>query len=141
MVDGTANAENNKDWIMFQNKNKKLLTCGKWSALMLSLVTLLTLVFAMTAIPISGANAPQIGAATYPYLNTISQFPKDFIWQYIALLQIMLFVIFSITMKLNLKEENEPFSSISLAFSLFASLILLATYLYTGYGYTEQSRK
>lgn len=54
---------------------------GFWTSLALALTTLITFGFALTAVPISGANAPNSGLP-YPYLDTLMQYPKDYKWPF-----------------------------------------------------------
>lgn len=113
---------------IFQNTNIKWLIYGKWISLFLAIITIITFAFAMTAIPISGVNAPINSNFHYPYLNTFLQYPRDFIWQYIALVQLIIFILFSLLLKENTKSDEKIFANISNSFALLSAVVLLITY-------------
>ena len=52
---------------------------GYYAALLTAIMTVITFGFAMVAVPIAGANCPGECVA-YPYMDTASQFPRDFLW-------------------------------------------------------------
>ena len=50
---------------------------GYYSAILTAIIPVVTFGFALTAIPISGANC--LGdCVEYPYSDTVSRYPKDF---------------------------------------------------------------
>ena len=112
----------------FQKTNKEWLFYGKWISLFLAIITLIAFAFAMVAIPISGSNAPANNNIHYPYLNTFSQYPKDFIWQYIVLFQLIVFVLFSLILKQNVENNKRLYANISNSFALLSAVVLLITY-------------
>ena len=57
---------------------------GYYSAILTTIITIVTFGFAMAAIPISGANCPG-DCVEYPYLDTLAQFPRDFLWMPFAI--------------------------------------------------------
>src|SRR3990172_4842259 len=65
---------------------------GLYSSVLTVLLTIITFGFAITAIPISGANCRE-GCIEYPYLNTVAQFPKDYLWMIPAIILMLLYVI------------------------------------------------
>ena len=65
---------------------------GFYAALFMALITLLTFGFAMTAIPIAGANCPA-DCIDYPYLETIARYPKDYLWRFPALLLVLSYLV------------------------------------------------
>jgi hypothetical protein len=68
-------------------------TVAFYSSIILTLVTIVTFGLALTAVPISGANAPG-GGIPYPYLDTLKQFSKDYLWMVTAILLILTYVVF-----------------------------------------------
>ena len=64
---------------------------GFYSAILLTVITIVTFGLAMTAIPISGANCPG-GCVEYPYLDTASQYPRDFLWMFPATVLVLVYV-------------------------------------------------
>ena len=100
---------------------------GFYSAILLAIITIITFGFALTAIPISGANCPE-GCIGYPYLNTLSQFPKDFIWMYFAVVLILVYVILMVSIHIYAAEQKKIFSQIGVTFAIISSVILLIDY-------------
>jgi len=113
---------------VFQSENTKLLSYGKYVSLTLAIATLITFGFAMIAVPISGSNAPQNSSFSFPYLNTLSQFPRDFIWQYLALVQLVIFMAFITLIKQNTKKDAELFSNLANSFAMISVTVLVFTY-------------
>jgi hypothetical protein len=84
---------------VFNGETKQLMRAGFIFSISMAIITIITFAFAMIAIPISGANAPD-GGIQYPYLDTLQQFPRDYIWQFSALPRcISLYVISLISMR------------------------------------------
>jgi hypothetical protein len=113
---------------IFQTESAYLLKLGKYVSISMAILTIITFIAAMFAIPISGANAPVNNEFIYPYLNTLQQFPRDFIWQYIAIIQVTCFVLFITILKMNIKPEKQIFANISSQFGLLSAGILLVNY-------------
>jgi hypothetical protein len=93
----------------------------------ISLITIITFICALFAVPISGANAPN-GGIPYPYLNTIEQFPRDYFWQMIAIIQLLVFVIFYYFIQTSVDEKEKAAAQIGFIFCLISSIILISTY-------------
>lgn len=100
---------------------------GFYSALSTAIITLITFAFAMTAIPISGANCPG-GCIEYPYLDTASRYPRDYLWMYLATLLILAYLVLMVSIHACAPQPRKIFSQIGLSFALIAGLILLADY-------------
>src|SRR3712207_7698251 len=64
---------------------------GLYSAILTVLITILTFSLAITAIPNSGAGCTE-NCVEYPYLNTLSEFPRDYLWMPPAMLLIVVYV-------------------------------------------------
>lgn len=99
---------------------------GLYSAVILTLITIITFGLALTAVPISGANAPS--GLSYPYLDTLRQFPKDYIWMPSAIVLIMTYIVFMVSIHSTAKDEKKIFSQISIIFTIISAVILLADY-------------
>ena len=118
-------------------KNDKLIsskTCsrtvsqvGFYSAVVTVILTLISFGFAMTAVPISGANCPS-DCVTYPYLNTVAQYPKDFLWMPFAMSMILAYVILMVSIHVSIPNNMGIFSLIGLAFALISAGILISDY-------------
>ena len=81
----------------------------------------------MAAIPIAGANCLE-GCIVYPYLDTVSQFPRDYLWMYLATILILSYVILMVSIHSYASQQKKIFSQIGLSFSIIAALILLGDY-------------
>jgi hypothetical protein len=97
---------------------------GFYSAIFTAIITVVTFGFAITAIPISGANCTE-GCTQYPYLDTISQFPKDYLWMYLATILVLSYMVFMVSIHSYATQSKKIFSQIGLSFALIASTILL----------------
>ncbi|MEJ2599069.1 MAG: hypothetical protein P8Z00_12095 [Anaerolineales bacterium] len=116
-----------KKFFRSDSSKKTLNRVGFYSAISTVVLTLVTFGFAMIAIPISGANCPG-GCVEYPYLDTISQFPRDYLWMYLATLMLLSYLILMVSIHSNTPREKNIFSQIGLSLSVIATLILLADY-------------
>jgi hypothetical protein len=110
-----------------RNTSKTSDVVGLYSSIILTLVTIITFGLALTAVPISGANAPG-GGIPYPYLDTLRQFPKDYLWMFTAILLILTYVVFMLSINSMAKDGSEIFAKISIAFAIIGAAILLTDY-------------
>jgi len=116
----------NDHYLITEDRNALRLTF--LSSYVLGFITLITFAFALIAIPISGANAPSDGGILYPYLETLDQFPRDYIWQYIAMLMICIYLINIVTIRSIVKKEKQIYIQIASTFAIVSSIILLINY-------------
>ena len=100
---------------------------GFYSAVLTAVLTLVTFGFAMTAIPISGANCLE-NCVDYPYLDTVAQYPKDFLWMPLAIFMILAYVTLMVSIHAFSPGHKKIFSQIGLAFALMAAVILVSDY-------------
>jgi hypothetical protein len=100
---------------------------GFYTAVLTVIFTLITFGFALTAIPISGANC-LANCISYPYLDTVSQFPRDYLWMIPACLLILLFVTLITTIHGYAASHKKIFTQIGLSFAIIAAVILLSDY-------------
>jgi len=103
------------------------LKTGFYSSILLSLFTFIALGFGMMAVPPAGPYC-QVNCIEYPYLNSLAQFPGDYIWMYFAIFQLISFVVFMATIYKIAPPEKKIFGFISFAFTLIAAIVLLANY-------------
>ena len=97
------------------------------ASLALFVMTVLTFGFAITAVPISGANVVGEGIP-YPYLDTLGQFPKDYAWQVFAIIQLVIFIwLFSIFPGAIIGSQRHHAES-ARAFALASGIILIIDY-------------
>ena len=100
---------------------------GYSSAILIAAITVVTFGFAMAAIPVSGANCPG-GCVEYPYLDTVSQYPRDFLWMPLAILLVLAYVPLMASIHSYASRRKKIFSQIGLSFALIAAAILAGDY-------------
>lgn len=100
---------------------------GLYSSVFTALITMLTFGFAITAIPISGANCRE-GCIEYPYLDTVAQFPKDYRWMVPAMILMLAYVVWMVSIHAYAAQHRRVFSQVGLVFASMAALILLSDY-------------
>lgn len=100
---------------------------GLYSAVLTALLTAITFGFAITAIPISGANCLE-GCIEYPYLDTVAQFPKDYRWMVPAMLLMLVYVVWTVSIHANAAPGKKIFSQVGLIFAAMSSLVLVSDY-------------
>lgn len=112
---------------LWNTNEKTKLFPGIISSYAVSATTLITFLFAMIAVPISGAFAPD-SSITYPYLNTIQQYPRDYIWQYIAMILMCVYLINFIIVKELINNSMKLYLKIGTFFAAISTAILLIDY-------------
>jgi hypothetical protein len=100
---------------------------GFYSAIFTAVITLITFGFAITAIPISGENCVE-GCVKYPYLDTASRFPQDFLWMPLAIIMILAYVTLMVSIHASAPDGKKIFSQMGLAFALMAATVLVSVY-------------
>lgn len=114
------------------NRNSKYadpasIRTGFYSAVLTAALTLITFGFALTAVPISGAFCPD-NCIEYPYLNTASQYPGDYLWMLFAMLMILAYMVLMVSIHATVSRDKHIFSLAGLAFATTATVILLSDY-------------
>lgn len=109
------------------SENNNFTRTGSWLSGLIASLTIITFVFAMIAVPPCGPMCPG-DCIYYPYLDSLRQYPKDYIWVYIALFQVIVYLLFLGFLHQSAKEERKVFSLPGLLFGVIASAILLLTY-------------
>jgi hypothetical protein len=110
-----------------QTKNASALKVGIISSWALALLTIVTFGLAMIATPPTGPWCTA-NCMDYPYSNLLNYFPRDYFWMNLAIVQMAVFLIFTIAHHFLASEEKKIYSFISVAFALMASLILMTNY-------------
>lgn len=108
------------------DENYNINRMGFYTSIFLTVITLITFGLAITAIPISGINCPD--CLEYPYLDTLSQFPRDYLWMFSATLLILTYLIFIVSVHSFASRKNKIFSRVSLSFTIISSVVLLSCY-------------
>src|SRR5215212_9859334 len=100
---------------------------GLYSAILTVVTTSITFSLAITAIPNSGAGCRE-NCFEYPYVNTLSEFPRDYLWMPFAILLVVLDVILIVSIHAYAAQHKSIYSQIGLSFALIAAGILLSDY-------------
>ncbi len=100
---------------------------GYYSAILTTVLAIVTFGFAIAAMPISGANCPR-DCVKYPYLDTVSQFPRDFIWMPLAIMLVLAYVTLMVSIHSYAPGQKKIFSQVGLSFALVAAAILMSDY-------------
>jgi hypothetical protein len=100
---------------------------GFYSAILTTVMTIVTFGLALTAIPISGANCRE-ACIEYPYLDTVSQFPKDYLWMFAAIVLTVVYVTMITAIHVYASGHRKLFSQLGLSFALIATIIFLCDY-------------
>lgn len=103
------------------------LRVGFYSSIFTAAITLVTFGFAVTAVPISGPGCVE-GCIQYPYLDSVSRYPRDYVWMYLALVMLVSYVIWMVAARNLATRERSIFAQIGLTFAIMAALVLLVTY-------------
>lgn len=100
---------------------------GLYSAVLTVVITVVTFGLAITAIPNSGAGCRE-DCVEYPYLNTLSEFPRDYLWMLPAMLLLVVYLILVVSIHAYAAQHKKIYSQIGLSFALIAAGILLIDY-------------
>jgi hypothetical protein len=109
------------------NYNPNVLKVGYYAAIFLTFITIVTFGFAMIAIPPAGPYCPG-NCMEYPYRDLLLYYPRDYYWMYLAVFQLLSFLVFIISVHFIAPIEKKIFSFISIAFALVTVTVLLADY-------------
>lgn len=93
---------------------------GFYSAIVLFITTMIAFGFAITATP--------GGVVTYPYLDTLRLFPRDYIWMFVAIPLLLDYVILTIATASLAKDDKKIYGQIGIAFAIISAVILLLDY-------------
>ena len=91
-----------------------------WAALIYFIVGIVSLLLAMIAVPPVGLS--------YPYLDTLRQYPRDYFWQYSAIVMLILYIILNSSLGSTIIAERKVISNIGLIFSVMSCVLLIAIY-------------
>ena len=100
---------------------------GFYAAILTTALTLVTFGLAIIAVPISGANC-QKGCIEYPYLNTLEQFPRDYLWMPPAILLLLAYIALMTSIHTYAAPHTKAISQIGLSCSIVAASILASDY-------------
>ncbi|MDY0020532.1 MAG: hypothetical protein RBT47_11060, partial [Anaerolineae bacterium] len=100
---------------------------GFYTALLTSVLTLVTFGIAFFTPPISGPSC-QANCITYPFTDIVARFPRDYIWMYPAMLMMVLFVALMACIHQVAAEPKKLYSRIGLAFAIISAGVLITDY-------------
>jgi hypothetical protein len=100
---------------------------GLYSSILMVATTLVTFGLAITALPNSGAGCLE-NCFEYPYLDTLSEFPRDYLWMPPAMILVVLYVVFVASIHAYASPQKNMYSQIGLSFALIAAGVLLSDY-------------
>jgi hypothetical protein len=100
---------------------------GLYSAILTALTTLVTFSLAIIAVPNAGAGCRE-NCFKYPYVSTLSEFPRDYLWMPSAMLLVVVYVILMVSIDAYAAQHKRIYSQIGLSFALIAAGILLTDY-------------
>lgn len=102
-------------------------TVGFYAAVTTAVITIITFILAMFAIPISGSNCPK-NCIDYPYLETVAQYPRDYVWMYPASIMLLAYVVLMVAIHFYVPLHKKIFSQIGQSVALMCAVILLMDY-------------
>lgn len=103
------------------------ISVGFYAGILTVVVTIVTFALALTAIPISGSNCPG-DCIDYPYLDTVSQFPRDYRWMLPAIVLLLIYVVLLVAIQGYAPRQNRVYGQIGVAFAIMSATILTSAY-------------
>jgi hypothetical protein len=100
---------------------------GMYSSILTAVTTVVTFVLAITALPNSGAGCID-RCFEYPYLDTLSEFPRDYLWMPTAMILVVLYVVLVSSIHAHASQQKKVYSQIGLSSALLAAGVLLCDY-------------
>jgi hypothetical protein len=98
---------------------------GLYSAILTAITTFVTFSLAIAAVPNSGTGCRE-NCFEYPYVNTLSEFPRDYLWIPFAMLLVVVYVILMVSIHTYAAQHKKAYSQVGLSFALIAAGILLS---------------
>lgn len=100
---------------------------GFYTAILTSLLTVITFAIAVSTPPLSGPYC--LGSCfAYPFLDIIARFPRDYIWMYPAILLTIIYLILMVCIHQYAADDKKVFSQMGLSFAIIAAAILTTDY-------------
>jgi hypothetical protein len=109
------------------NAEKTNLRFGCYASLAVLILTVLTWILAMFAVPPAGPYC--IGdCMEYPFSELLDYYPRDYYWMYLAIFQVFAYLLYMIASSFIASAEKRIFAFSSVAFSIITAVILLTAY-------------
>jgi hypothetical protein len=106
---------------------KTNLRFGWYSSLAVVVLTLLTWIVAMFAVPPAGPYC--VGdCMEYPFSELLEYYPRDYYWMYLAIFQVFAYLLYMIASSFTAIKERKIFGFSSVAFSIITAVVLLTAY-------------
>jgi hypothetical protein len=100
---------------------------GFFAAVLTAAATFLAFGLAMIAIPIAGANCPG-DCISYPYLDTVEQFPRDYLWMLPAMVMVIAYLVLMVALEAYAGPAQKIYGRIAVAVALISATVLLMNY-------------
>ena len=100
---------------------------GLYSAILTAVMTVVTFGLAITAIPNSGSGC-RANCFEYPYPDTLSEFPEDYLWMPPAMILVVIYVVLVSSIHAHASLQKKVYGQIGLSFALIAAGVLLCDY-------------
>ena len=110
------------------NSKNSIYNLGFYSAILTSLLTVVTFVIAFLTPPLSGPFCVAQSCLAYPYLDSVARFPRDFYWMYPAIALFFAYAILMATVHHSAPDNKKIYSHIGLFFAMFGAMILITNY-------------
>lgn len=107
--------------------DQNVIRFGFYSALLLAALTLIAFTFGMMAVPPAGPYCPG-NCIDYPYLDSLDHYPHDYYWMYASVFQLVVYVIFMVSVYFSAPIERKINAFLGVSFALMTSVILLTDY-------------
>ena len=100
---------------------------GFYTAILTTLLTLLTFGIAFLTPPLSGPYCAG-GCFSYPFSGIASRFPRDYIWMYPAILLSLVYYVLMVAIHYFAPDDRKIFSHVGLSFALISMATLVIDY-------------
>ena len=101
---------------------------GFYTALLTTVITVATFIVAYFTPPLSGPFCQNQPCYSYPYLDVVSRFPRDYLWMYPAIVLLIVYMMLMTAVYYGSPENKKIYSHIGLFFAVSAAMILIADY-------------
>lgn len=109
------------------NAERTNLRFGRYASLAVVIMTVITWVAAMFAVPPAGPYC--IGdCMEYPFSDLLDYYPRDYYWMYLAIFQVFAYLLFMVSNYVLARTERKVFGLSSMAFSIITAMVLLTAY-------------
>jgi hypothetical protein len=106
---------------------KELMLFGFYSSIFVTISTIITFGFAIIAIPPAGPYCPS-NCMDYPFLNLLKYYPRDYLWIYCSIFQLIGYLIFTGAILFQTDNLKKFYSFLGLCFAVMAVTILISDY-------------